>query len=203
MNDTQKIIGIIVVVAIIIFFIFIRPSKITNYPSEGSSVIIFGDSLAFGTGSTNGNDMASLLSKEIGSSIINMGVPGETSTQGLARVSSVVEQNPKVVLVLFGGNDFLQKIPSSVTFNNIDTIVTEIQKSGAVVVLLGIQGGVFNDPYDTEFEKIVKKRGTLHVSNVLDGLIGDREFMSDAVHPNDAGYKKIVERILPVLRKGM
>jgi lysophospholipase L1-like esterase len=199
----QKVIGIVIVVAIIIFFVFIKSPKITNYPSEGSSVIIFGDSLAFGTGSTNGNDMATLLSKEIGSPIINMGVPGETSAQGLVRVKEVVEQNPKVVIVLFGGNDFLQKVPSSTTFNNIDNIVTEIQKSGAVVVLLGIQGGVFNDPYDTEFEKIAKKRGTLHVSNVLDGLTGDKEFMSDAVHPNDAGYKKIVERVLPVLRKGM
>lgn len=203
MNSTQKIIGIIVVVVIIIFFVFIKSPKITNYPSEGSSIIMFGDSLVFGTGSTSENDLPSLLSKEIGSTVINMGVPGETSSHGLLRVKEVIEQNPKVVLVLFGGNDFLQKVPLSTTFKNIDDIVVEIQKSGAVVILLGIQGGLLSDPYKDEFKKIANSRGTLYVPNVLRGLIGDKEFMSDTVHPNDEGYKKMVERILPVLKKGM
>ncbi|MCF7843401.1 arylesterase [Candidatus Gracilibacteria bacterium] len=199
----KKIIEIVIVLIVGIFlFMYFKPVKITNYPSKGDSIVMFGDSLIYGVGSTSGNDMATLISNEIGEPVINMGVPGETSAQGLLRINDVIEKNPKVVFILFGGNDFLHKIPLANTFKNIDNMVVEIQKSGAVVILLGIQGGVLTDPYDTEFEKIVKKRGTLHVTNVLGGLIGNREFMSDAVHPNDAGYRKIVDRILPVLRKG-
>ena len=91
----------------------------------------------------------------------------------------------------------------STTFKNIDDIVVEIQKSGAVVVLLGVQGGLLTDPYKDEFKKIAKNRGVLYVPNVLKGIIGNQEFMSDVVHPNDKGYARIVERILPVLKKGM
>ena len=105
----QKIVWILGAVVLIILFIFLKPAKITNYPSQGDSIVMFGDSLVFGTGSTSGNDMPSLLSKEIGSSVINMGIPLETSAQGLLRVKEVLDQNPRIALVLFGGNDFLQK----------------------------------------------------------------------------------------------
>ncbi len=199
----QKVVWILGAVTVVIFFFIFKSPKITNYPSHGSSIVMFGDSLVFGTGSTSGNDMPSLLSKEIGSSVINMGIPLETSAQGLLRLKEVLDQNPRIVLVLFGGNDFLQKIPMSTTFKNIDDIVVEIQKSGAVVVLLGVQGGILTDPYKDEFKKIAKNRGALYVPNVLKGLVGNNEFMSDTVHPNDKGYAKIVERILPVLRRGM
>ncbi|MEY4602501.1 MAG: hypothetical protein RL292_442 [Candidatus Parcubacteria bacterium] len=72
---------------------------------------------------------------------------------------------------------------------------------GAVVVLLGIQGGLLSDPYESEFENLAKAQGTAYVSNVLEGLFGNSRYMADGVHPNDAGYAKIVERIYPELKK--
>ncbi len=193
--------GIIVFVSISLFMV-LKPPKITNYPSRGTSVIMFGDSLTKGVGATPGNDVPSLLTKETGTEIINMGVPGETSAQGLSRIMSVTEKNPKVVLVLFGGNDFLQGVSKAETFRNIDTIVTTLQGSVAVVVLLGIQGGLVSDPYKAEFQKIAKERGALYVPNILNGVFGHKDLMSgDNIHPNDAGYRKIVDKIYPVLKK--
>ena len=200
----KKIIIIIFGVMLVVgigFFVFKKPSLVTNYPPEGETIIAFGDSLVEGVGATAGNDFVSLLSKKIGEPIINMGVSGNTSAQGLARVDAVNEQDPKIVLVLLGGNDFLRKIPIEETFKNIDDIVVSLQSEGAVVILLGIRGGVFSDKYDEYFEKIAESRGALYVSDVLDGIISKREYMSDAIHPNDAGYKKIADRIYPVLEK--
>lgn len=31
--------------------------------------------------------------------------------------------------------------------------------------------------------------------DILDGLLGDRQYMSDEVHPNDLGYQKIADKI--------
>ena len=197
------IISTIVVAVAIIFFIFKKDAPITNFPSDGKTIIAFGDSLTEGVGATKGNDFVSLLSRGIGQPIVNMGASGDTSTRGLARVDAVIEQDPKVVLLLLGGNDFLRKVPIAETFKNIDDIVVKIQNSGAMVILLGIQGGILSDHYDEYFEDIAKKRGTLYVDNVLDGLVGHQEYMSDTIHPNDAGYKKIVKRVLPVLEKSL
>ena len=108
-RNMQKVIIIIVVALLLIgalFFIFKKPPTITNYPSQGKTIVAFGDSLVEGIGATMGNDFSSLLSKLIGEPIINMGVAGNTSNDGLLRVESVNAQDPKVVMVLFGGNDY-------------------------------------------------------------------------------------------------
>ena len=199
----QKIIiSCIVILLCYVGFLFIKPhQKITNYPSSGDSIIAFGDSLIEGVGATPGKDLVSQLSKKIGEPIINLGISGNTTAQGLARVDRVAEYKPQVVLVLLGGNDYLQKVPKEETFKNLETIVSRIQNTGAVVVLLGIQGGVFTDPYNTEFESLAQKKGAVYVSNVLEGLVGNSRYMSDAIHPNDVGYSKIVDRIYPEVKK--
>lgn len=198
----QKIILIFGIVLVVAGFFFFKPeAKITNYPSSGDSIVAFGDSLIEGVGASEGNDLVSQLSKKIGEPIINLGVAGNTTEQGLARVDRIAEYKPKVVLVLLGGNDFLRKVPKAETFKNLDAIVTKIQSTGAVVVLLGIQGGVLGDPYENEFENLAQLKGTAYVSNVLEGLFGDSRYMADSVHPNDVGYAKIVERIYPELKR--
>lgn len=182
-------------------FIFFKPSKITNYPSVGTSLVMFGDSLIEGVGASSGHSLPELLSAMIHEKVINKGIQKQTSAEGLARISQVIDLDPKVVLVLFGGNDFLQNVPIHTTFKHIDTIVTTLQDYGAIVILLGIQGGILDDPYKLEFKKIAHERGALYVTNVLEGLIGNTNLMSDHVHPNDVGYRMIAERIYPVLKK--
>jgi lysophospholipase L1-like esterase len=202
----QKIIIIILSVLLVagaLFYFFKKSPTITNYPSGGKTVVAFGDSLVEGVGATAGNDFPSLLSKMIGQPIVNMGVSGNTSADGLARVEEVNAQDPKVVLVLFGGNDFLRKVPIAETFKNIDEIVARLEAGGAVVVLLGVKGGILTDQYADHFEAIAKARGALYVPNVLAGLLGHNDLMSDGIHPNDAGYKKIADKIYPILKRGL
>ncbi len=198
----QKILLSLGIVLVISGFFFFKPSvKITNYPSSGTTFVAFGDSLIEGVGATPGNDLVSQLSKKIGTPIINLGVAGNTTSQGLARVNQIARYKPKIVFVLLGGNDYLKKIPRTETAQNIERIVIEIQRMGAVVVLLGVQGGILTDPYEDMFEDISERYGTVYVPNVLDGLVADMRYMSDAVHPNDAGYMKIVDKIYPYITK--
>ena len=202
----RKIIAILLGVILLsgaIFFVLKKSPTITNYPSDGKTIIVFGDSLVQGVGATTGNDFPSLLSYKIGAPIINMGVAGDTSSDGLARVESVNAQDPKIVLVLFGGNDFLRKVPVKKTFKNIDDIVVKLQDKVAVIILLGIKGGLLLDSYDEYFEEIVENRGTLYVPNVLEGIFGHSNLMADSIHPNDGGYKKIADKIYPVLKKAI
>lgn len=177
-------------------FIFSGQYPIKNHPSNGSAVIAFGDSLIVGVGASEGHDLVSELSNRVDVAIVNKGVSGNTTRDALLRLEDdVLKQDPKVVMILLGGNDFIQKIPRDETFTNLASMIDQIQERGGIVLLLGIQGGLITDGYDKEFKKLAKEKGAAYVSNVLNGVIGNPEYMSDPIHPNDAGYLRIADRI--------
>ena len=194
-------VAVMVVVTVAVYLFFFNTAPVTNYPSAGTDIVAFGDSLVAGTGSSDGHDFVSLLSGAIGQPVINLGVPGDTTADGLARMSELNAYKPKVVLLLLGGNDYLKRIPQEQTFANLAAIIKDIQSRGAIVLLLGVRGGLFGDHFSSGFEDLRDTYHTAYVSDVLDGLLGDKQYMSDQVHPNDAGYRLIAARIAPVLKK--
>jgi lysophospholipase L1-like esterase len=188
-----------VLIALAWWYIAPQNTSIANYPSHGTDIIAFGDSLVAGEGSDSGKDFVSLLSEQIGKPIINLGVSGNTTAQGLARIGDIDGYQPKVVLLLLGGNDYLQHVDPATTFSNLSQIIEHIQSHGAIVLLLGIRGGVLSDPFKSQFERLRDQYHTAYVSDVLGGLFGNSDLMSDEVHPNDQGYALIANRIYPVL----
>lgn len=198
---TTLIIVVVVVTGAVAYFFFVptRETTITNYPSSGTDVVAFGDSLVSGSGATNGHDFVSLLSQQIGRNVVNLGVPGNTTADGLARINELDLYHPKVVLLLLGGNDHLKQVPIQTTFENLGKIIEDIQSRGSIVLLLGVKGNLFGDKFAPKFQKLSETYGTAYVSNVLEGLFGNSRYMADEIHPNDAGNKIIAERVYPVL----
>lgn len=187
-------------VGVVYLLFFTTPDAVTNYPSDGSTVVAFGASLVVGVGSTEGNDFVSLLSQQLDEPIINLGQSGETTEVAMRRIDEVLDQDPKVVLLLLGGNDILQRKPRTETFANLAQMIETIQASGASVLLLGVRGGVLTDSYEKEYRRLARTYNTAYVPDVLDGLFGNPALMSDTIHPNDAGYQIIADRIQPVLQ---
>lgn len=173
---------------------------ITNYPPHAGPIVAFGDSLVSGTGSTEGNDFVSLISKNINEPVENFGVPGDTTAGALARVGVAVERHPRIAIVLLGGNDYLQRVDKEETFKNLRGIIKNFQIDGAVVVLLGVRGGLLGDNFAGDFKQVARDTGSVYVSDVLDNLLGDKKYMSDQIHPNDAGYAIIASRVLEAIR---
>ena len=151
-------------------------------------------------GSTAGKDFVSDLSSKIGKPIINLGISGETSRQGLLRIDKVTREDPGTVIILFGGNDYLKKVPQDETFKNLRQIISEFQSRGSMVVLLGIRGGMLTDKFYSSFKKLADEMGVIYAPDVLSGLITNSKYMSDPVHPNDLGYEKISERVYATMK---
>lgn len=187
-----------------LFYIALRPPHIENYPPRSGPIIAFGDSLVAGVGVKEGKDFVSVLSESIGKPIENMGVPGDTITSGRARIATLLDRNPSIVILLLGGNDFLQRTSRDSAFENLEAIITQLQDEGTLVVLLGIRGGVLRDNYADQFNDLAARRSVVYVPNVLDGILGDPALMSDQIHPNEAGYARIAARVAkaihPVLK---
>lgn len=202
MNSAKLILwGGVVAILAGLYFLWGDRENVPRVATPNPKIVAFGDSLIEGVGATPGNDLASVVGRTLGVEIVNKGKRGDTTTAGLSRIDEVLLEEPQVVIILFGGNDVLRRVSKKTTFENLGTIIERLQGKGAVVLLLGIQGGVLGDGYEADYRALAKKYNTAYVSNVLKNLVGNSDYMSDIIHPNDRGYAEIALRVAPVLGK--
>lgn len=188
----------------LIFFWFWYPERpMKNVPIRQTGPIVFlGDSLVEGVGATSDHDMPSLLTQALGEPVLNYGVAGDTTARARTRLEPILGRSPRLTLVLLGGNDFLQKVPREQIKNNLVTIVTELQSTGSAVLLLGVRSGIVSGGSDEFYEEIANQTESAYEEDILQGVFGNPQLMSDAIHPNNLGYAKIVnERLLPAMKR--
>jgi lysophospholipase L1-like esterase len=170
--------------------------EIKNIGSKGANIICFGDSLTFGYGVGGGEDYPSALADMMNMPVINAGIDGDTSIEALKRIDSdILNRKPFLVIVEFGGNDFLRKVPKEVTANNVREMVEQIQKKGAMVAIVDVSAGLFLREYRILLSRIARQNQAIFVPAVLSGIITDPSMKSDFIHPNGEGYKLVAQRV--------
>src|SRR3989338_815658 len=176
-------------------------SLVRNYPSPPGPIIAFGDSLTAGVGASAGHDWPAIVSATLGIDIQNAGVAGDTTADALLRMGrDVLVKRPSIVVVLLGGNDFLRSVPAETTAANLKTIVARIQNgTGAVVVLAGVQSGYWGDSFASVFRRLADETGAVYAPDVLRGIVNNPFLSDDLLHPNDAGYAVVANRIAPAV----
>ena len=80
----------------------------------------FGDSLTAGFGAETGESYPDVLQKLLDHAglawrVVNAGVSGDTTSDGVNRVGEVVKLKPRIVVLEFGGNDGLRGLPIAAT----------------------------------------------------------------------------------------
>jgi acyl-CoA thioesterase-1 len=184
--------------------LFIRTPKIRNTNPSGENIISFGDSLTYGTGATEGMDYPSQLSRMMSRPIINAGVPGDTTDSALARLEKdVCSRSPRIVLITLGGNDLKNGVAKEEARHNLKIIIQSIQDLGALVVIGGIEVPFWGKGFGEVYKQVSDELGAVLIPNIFEGIMGNRELMSDRIHPNDAGYtiiaKKFYDAVKPYL----
>ena len=107
--------------------------------TANSTVIAFGDSLTSGYVAKANESYPSVLAELLGCRVINAVVPGETTSEGLQRLLSVLkENNPDLVILCVGGNDMLQKQPRQRTKANLKEMITLIKESGSDIIMVAV-----------------------------------------------------------------
>jgi lysophospholipase L1-like esterase len=182
---------------ILLFTIFFLVSCSGPEPVEltGDNIICFGDSLTYGTGASRDKSYPAQLSDMIGQSVINAGIPGDTTSRAMDRLAEdVLDQSPRIVLITLGGNDLKNGVGKDTAFRNLKAIIEAIQAEGALVILGGVKFIVLDKGYGEMYKSLAKETGIILVPNVLKGLIGKEKYMSDPIHPNGEGYGIMAER---------
>ena len=99
-------------------------------------IVCFGDSLTAGFGLDPGQSFPDLLQKDLDRRalkyrVVNLGVSGDTTQDGLARLSMVLAEKPAIVLLELGANDGLRGSPLSITQTNLAQMIEALQGGGA------------------------------------------------------------------------
>ncbi len=173
----------------------------------GATVLVLGDSVSHGTGAEKGEDYPTLLAGKTGWNVVNAGVPGDTTADGLARLPDLLEQHaPRLVLVELGGNDFLQQVPPAQIEANLRIILARIRAQGIPAIMIGAPrpnllaaatGNLADDPV---YGRIGDETETPVVSGAIADILEKNALKSDYIHPNAAGYRQLAESLYVELR---
>lgn len=160
--------------------------------SKQDVIVAFGDSLTQGVGTLPENSYPSILEKELGVTVINSGISGQESIEGLARIESVLEKyQPAVLILCYGGNDLLRKRDITDLKDNLTKIIEITQLNGTEVLLVGVpKPGLFLSPFPL-YEELASQYQLISELDVLSTLLSDNAMKSDAVHLNKIGYRKL------------
>lgn len=177
-----------------------RPPQLPRLNSS-DTILAFGDSLTHGTGASNDTAYPAVLQQLSGHTVINAGIPGETTAEGLTRLpDALAEHQPKIVLLCLGGNDMLRQQNPAATESNLRQMIQSIRASGASVVLIGVPGGIFSGAPDY-YEKLADEFDIPYEGEIFDEVLRNPRLKSDPIHANSEGYRKVAERLAELLKK--
>lgn len=197
--------NIILIILIIIGFNYYK-SRQEGDPSTLSlpldtKVLTFGDSLTLGYGVSGDKSYPSVLGELLHVSVINEGVNGELSDQGLTRLPAVLARHkPDILVLCHGANDILRKIDVAKTKNNLNEMVKLAKEQGIYVLLVGVPTFdilTFNVP--SFYYEVAKENGIEIEDASLKKIMDDESLKSDKVHPNAEGYALMAKKIARIL----
>lgn len=171
-----------------------KQPQYANLPAK-STVVILGDSLTHGTGANKGEDYASILATNTGWNIINAGVPGNTSLNGLERMPAILQEHEIDLLIIeLGGNDFLQRLPEQETVNNLKAILAQAKAKRIQTILLAVpefspMGAAFGNLSDHAlYAKLAQESDIPLIEKVFTDVLATNALKADSIHPNAEGY---------------
>ena len=186
-----------------------------NAASAGT-ILVVGDSLSAEYGLKRGTGWVPLLEKQLASQkknarVINASISGDTTSGGRSRLPALLAQHkPATVVIELGGNDALRGLPLDMTEKNLLAMTQAAKKSGAKVLLLGMQvppnyGGNYGATFSGLFTKVAKSEKVPLVPFFLKGVADVEDvasqFQADRIHPNEQAQAKMLANVWPELKK--
>ena len=205
--------------ALVAAFVLSVPLLAQAQPAGAPStrtLLIVGDSLSAEYGLRRGTGWVPLLDKALALEqkrvkVVNASISGDTTSGGRSRLSGLLAQHkPAVVVIELGGNDALRGLPLDMTEKNLTTMVQASKKSGAKVLLLGMQvppnyGGAYGATFSGLFSKVAKAEKVALVPFFLEGIADAKDatgqFQADRIHPNEQAQPKMLANVQPELMK--
>jgi acyl-CoA thioesterase-1 len=171
----------------------------------------FGDSITAGYGVDPGHAYPDDLQADLNQlgyhyRVVNSGISGNTTKDGVYRLKNVLALHPAIVIVEFGGNDGLRGIPITDTRRNLNTIVRTLLQAGSKVILAGITlppnyGADYVQQFNDTFTQVAAQNHVPVIPNIYAHVYTvPGAIQEDAVHPTAKGAQLVASAFLPLLK---
>ena len=182
--------------------------------NDETVIVALGDSLTAGYGVVAKDSFpvrleAALRDAGVNARVVNVGVSGDTTAGGLARIDWVLASDPDLVVVELGANDGLRGLDPADIEANLDAILARLADHGTPAVLTGMLappnlGRAYGEAFNAVFPRLANRHGVVFYPFFLDGVVAQPALnQRDGIHPNPAGVRVIVERFLPYILRAL
>jgi len=175
------------------------------------AIVAFGDSLSAGYGAEPGKSFPDFLQKDLDAAglhwrIVNAGVSGNTTTDGLDRIDEVLAYKPRITIVEFGGNDGLRGLPLATTRANLEQMTQKLEGAGSKVLLAGMTlppnyGSDYIQRFGQIYTDLAKKYNVPLIPFLLSDVALRQGLMQqDGIHPTAQGNEIVAKTVMRYLR---
>lgn len=170
-------------------------------PIPGNGIILaFGDSVTHGVGAPAGSRYPDVLETLTGRRVVNAGVSGEVTSEGLARLPKVLDEHrPDLLILCEGGNDLLREVEAAQIEENLREMVRLARNRGIPVLLVGVPEPALLLSSAGLYEEVADDFDLAYEGEALADILSKRSLKSDPIHPNAEGYRHLAEAIHGVL----
>jgi len=169
-------------------------------------IVCFGDSLTAGYGTDPGQSYPDDLQKILDEAsfpyrVVNEGVSGNTTKDGLDRIGRVIALHPQLVVLEFGGNDGLRGLPIEQTRKNIASMIDQLQGARTKVALAGITlppdyGPDYIAKFNAMYPALAKQYHVPLLPFLLKDVYGvPGDMQDDATHATAQGNKQVAANV--------
>jgi acyl-CoA thioesterase I len=188
------------------------PMGPANSSSNRINIVALGDSLTAGFGLKSEATFPARLeqalkAKGVAVEVVNAGVSGDTTSDGLARLDWAVPEGMDAVIVELGANDMLRGIDPKITRAALTSIIERLNERHIPILLAGMRaapnmGAEYSRAFDAIFPELASRFDLVFYPFFLDGVAAERRLnQPDGIHPTEAGVEVIVARMLPTVEK--
>lgn len=185
-------------------------AKVAAGPDTRPLVVCFGDSLTAGYGADEGQSYPDYLQRDLDRDgyhyrVVNEGISGNTTKDGVDRLAGVIRLKPAVVVLEFGGNDGLRGLKVQTTRTNLDTMIAALKKAGIKVVIAGITlppdyGPDYINAFTANYPALGRKYDVPVLPFLLKDVYGvDGMMQADNTHATDKGNEVVAQNVLPLV----
>jgi acyl-CoA thioesterase-1 len=191
----------------------ISSAALATEPAVGAKIVVLGDSLAAGLGVDPAEAFPALLQMKLEAAgwqdrVVNAGVSGDTSADGLGRIDWLLRQRIDVLILELGGNDGLRGLPLTSTQTNLQAIIDRVKQKypQARIIIAGMQmppnmGEEYNDAFQRLYPDLAAANHAALIPFLLAGVGGKPELnQPDHIHPNVEGHKIVADNVWKVLQ---
>jgi len=177
-----------------------------------AKILMFGTSLTQGLGLPPGTELPAVLKAKLAAGgiqakVINAGVSGDTSADGLSRIDWSLADKPDCAIVELGSNDALRGIDPAITEKNIAAVLARFQAARVPVLLLGMKaprnlGREYASRFDAIYPRLAARYHDTLYPFALEGVALDAKLnQADGMHPNPRGVQVIAAHLFPYVRR--